>query len=113
MGSQPAAMLAAVLLAAVLLAAAMLVGSLLPTLRGPESSCSKSFGERCALEGLPEGVLSPNDFEQLPSTGLQLPSTTLSRCLLAKECHVAPLFAVCHLPECPMLLSKALCQNVW
>ena len=65
MGSQPVAMLAAVLLAAVLLAAvllaaAMLVGSLLPTLRGPESSCSKSFGERCALEGLPEGVLSPN-----------------------------------------------------
>ena len=28
--------------------------------RGSESRCSKSFGERCALQGPPEGVLSPN-----------------------------------------------------
>ena len=28
--------------------------------KGPILSCSKSFGERCALEGLLEGVLSPN-----------------------------------------------------
>ena len=28
--------------------------------KGPESRCPKSFGERCALEGLLEGVLSPN-----------------------------------------------------
>ena len=28
--------------------------------KGPILSCSKSFGERCTLEGLPEGVVSPN-----------------------------------------------------
>ena len=29
-------------------------------LKRPEGPCSKSFSERCALQGLPEGVLSPN-----------------------------------------------------
>ena len=31
--------------------------------------CSKSFGERCVIQSLQGGVLSPNDFEQLPSSG--------------------------------------------
>ena len=39
------------------------------TTEGSELPCSKSFGERCALQASLEGVLSPNDFEQPPSKG--------------------------------------------
>ena len=119
--AQPAACLAAVLLAA-----AMLAGSLSPTRRGPESSCSKSFWDLPLVEGPRRQVhpktttfclvlgftpsrqpskthQSQNDFEQLQST-------TLSGRSSAKECQVALLFATatCRsaLPECLMLFRK-------
>ena len=61
------------------------------------------FGDECALQASLEGVLSPNDFEQLQST-------TLSGRSSAKECQVALLFATatCRsaLPECLMLFRK-------
>ena len=104
----------------------MLAGSLSPTRRGPESSCSKSFWDLPLVEGPRRQVhpktttfclvlgftpsrqpskthQSQNDFEQLQST-------TLSGRSSAKECQVALLFATatCRsaLPECLMLFRK-------
>ena len=104
----------------------MLAGSLSPTRRRPESSCSKSFWDLPLVEGPRRQVhpktttfclvlgftpsrqpskthQSQNDFEQLQST-------TLSGRSSAKECQVALLFATatCRsaLPECLMLFRK-------